>query len=110
MKTITARKINGKPVTGAVRDEAIAKGRARTFSSPHATALRYLKSRRAIQLDFSDGTAITLPIDKYGELAALTQDALSRLELGFGGSALCLNERDLHISIAGLVAESQPLR
>ena len=28
---------------------------------------------------------------------------------GFGGSALCLDARDLHISIAGLVSASQPL-
>jgi len=29
--------------------------------------------------------------------------------MGFGGSALCLEERDLHVSIAGLVSASQPL-
>ncbi|WP_332853938.1 DUF3606 domain-containing protein [Duganella sp. S19_KUP01_CR8] len=110
MKTIIARKPYGKPVTGEVRDDAIARGRVRSFAGPHATALRYLKSRRAIELDFADRTAITLPIEKYGELASLSEEALSQLELGFGGSVLCLDERDLHISIAGLVAASQPLK
>ena len=110
MKTIIARKTYGKPVTEEVRDEAIARGRQRSIAEPHVTALRYLQSRRAIELDFVDGTAITLPIEKYDELAALSEDALSRLGLGFGGSVLCLDERDLHISIAGLVAASQPLK
>jgi len=109
MKTISARTISGKPVTEEVRDEAVAKGRARTLTSVHAIALRYLKSLRAIELDFADRTSITLPIEKYEELASLSHDALSRLELGLGGSALCLGERNLHISIAGLVAASQSL-
>jgi len=29
--------------------------------------------------------------------------------LGFGGSALCLDTHDLHISLAGMLAASQPL-
>lgn len=32
-----------------------------------------------------------------------------RLETGYAGSALCLDERDLHVSIAGLVSASEPL-
>jgi hypothetical protein len=32
-----------------------------------------------------------------------------RLELGFGGSALCLDSHDLHVSIASLVSASEPL-
>lgn len=105
MKTIIARKPYGKPVTEEVRAEAIERGRARSFTAPHATALRYLQSCHAIELDFADRTAITLPIEKYEELASLSEDALSRLELGFGGSVICLNERDLHISIAGLLRQ-----
>jgi hypothetical protein len=31
------------------------------------------------------------------------------MEVGLAGSALCLDERDLHISIAGLVFASMPL-
>ncbi|MBA5689142.1 hypothetical protein [Rugamonas apoptosis] len=34
---------------------------------------------------------------------------MDRIEVGFGGSALCLDERDLYVSIAGLVMASKPL-
>ena len=34
---------------------------------------------------------------------------MQALTLGFGGSALCLKARDLHVSIAGLISASQPL-
>ena len=34
---------------------------------------------------------------------------LKQMAVGFGGSALCLEERDLHVSIAGLVSASLPL-
>ncbi|MET0323396.1 MAG: DUF2442 domain-containing protein [Duganella sp.] len=110
MKTIVARKSYGKPITDKVRDEAIARGQQRSVAEPHATDLRYLRDRRAIELDFADRTAITLPIEKYHELASLSEEQLSGLALGFGGSVLCLEALDLHISIAGLMAESQPLK
>jgi hypothetical protein len=71
--------------------------------------VRYLEDRIAIELDFDDCTAITLPLAKYPELRDLAPEELRRLEIGFGGVALCLNERDLHISIAGLIAASRPL-
>ena len=110
MKTLLARKTYGKPVTEEVREEAIVRGKQRSIAEPHATALRYLKRRSAIELDFADGTAITLPIEKYDELAPLSEDDRERLALGFGGSVLCLEERDLHVSIAGLVAASKSLK
>jgi hypothetical protein len=50
-----------------------------------------------------------LPVKNHPELARLTPAELKRLELGFGGSALCLQTRDLHISIAGLISASMPL-
>jgi hypothetical protein len=34
---------------------------------------------------------------------------LEGLAIGHGGTALCLDARDLHVSIAGLVSASQPL-
>jgi Protein of unknown function (DUF2442) len=60
-------------------------------------------------IGFSDDSAVLLPIRNYPELATLSKSELSRLSLGFGGSALCFHENDLHISIAGLVAASEPL-
>lgn len=109
MKTIPVRNRPGQPVTDEIREAGIARGSERSMREPHAIAVRYLSDRRAIELDFADNTAITLPVSKYPELSALSDTDLSRLELGFGGSALCIDDRDLHIAIAGLVAASRPL-
>ena len=42
-------------------------------------------------------------------IAELSGTELGNLALGFAGSALCLEEQDLHVSIAGLVSASAPL-
>ncbi len=58
---------------------------------------------------FADQSAVCLPVKNYPEFADLTEGDLNGLELGFGGSALCSEVRDLHVSIAGLVSASEPL-
>jgi hypothetical protein len=109
MKTIIAKKRPGSAVTEEVRNEAIARGSEPARCQPHAITVRYLAERRAIQLDFEDSTAIILPVKDYAELVDLPLDELNGLSLGFGGSALCLPQRDLYVSIAGMVAASGPL-
>lgn len=109
MKTIPARNGLGRPVTEEVREEAIARGLERSQWEPHAISVQYLEERSAIELEFDDFTAITLPLAKYPYLRDLTRQELSQLKVGFGGVALCLAERDLHVSIAGMVAASRSL-
>ncbi|WP_137176192.1 DUF2442 domain-containing protein [Massilia sp. HP4] len=106
MKTIRSRKREGSAVTDAVRERAIEKGNLRAQCEPHATNVRYIPDSRSIALEFSDSTAVLLPIANYPELAPLSGSELARLTLGFGGTALCLEESDLDIAIAGLVAAS----
>ena len=60
-------------------------------------------------IGFGDDSAVVLPIKNYPELAALKKTDIARLTLGFAGSALCLDDHDLHISIAGMIAASEPL-
>jgi hypothetical protein len=109
MKTVMAKKGPGLAVTDDVRDRAIAQGLERAQWEPHATSIRYLPDRHAVELAFNDSTAIILPIAKYPELVELAIEELKRLTLSFGGSVLCLKERDLYVSIAGLVSASGPL-
>jgi hypothetical protein len=109
MKTVRARKRGNNEVTDEVREQAMERGRERARSEPHAVAVHYLAERNAIELDFGDSTAVMLPVANYPELRALTKEELQRLTLGFDGSILCLEEHDLDISIAGLVAASDPL-
>jgi hypothetical protein len=57
-------------------------------------------------VSFADLSAVALPVKNHPELASLTSANLNQLTLGFDGSALCLDDRDLHVSIAGLISAS----
>ncbi|ABM40206.1 DUF2442 domain-containing protein [Polaromonas naphthalenivorans] len=98
-----------EPVTQESLAKAIARGRQRGGEGIHATALQYLPQLQSLLFGFADHSAVALPVRNYPELAALDDAELQALTLGFGGSALCLETRDLHISIAGLVSASAPL-
>lgn len=107
--TIKAKKRDNPPVTDEVLDQAMTLGRQRRGADAQAIQVRYLPALEAIAVVFADRTAILLPIDNYPEFTTLSTAELGRLEIGYAGSALCLEERDLHVSIAGLVAASPSL-
>ncbi len=109
MKMVKAREYNDEPVTEDVREHAIVEGRKRRGMTLHAKGVRYLPQFEALVVSFADEAAVLLPVKKYAEFAQLSLTELGRIEIGFGGSALCLDERDLHVSIAGLVSASKPL-
>jgi hypothetical protein len=109
MKMISARNDLGRAVTEEVLDEAITRGLEHSHWEPHAVSVRYLEDRKAIELEFDDSTAITLPVANNPYLRDLMPQELDRLRIGFGGVAICLDEQDFHVSIAGLVAASRPL-
>jgi hypothetical protein len=109
MTGVKAREPYDEPVTKAVLDRAVAEGRQRQGAGLHAETVRYLSEFGAVLIGFADRSALALPVANYPELAELSPAELSQLEIGFGGSALCFDARDLHVSIAGLVSASQPL-
>ena len=109
MKTVKAKDRFDEPVTAAVLEQSIERGRKRRASGLRATVVQYLSARKSLLIGFADQSAVSLPVKNYPELAGLTANELNHLELGFGGSALCLDERDLHVSIAGLVSASDSL-
>jgi hypothetical protein len=109
MTAVKAHQPDDEPVTGAVLDRAVAEGRQRQGAGLYAETVRYLPEFGAVLIGFADQSALALPVGNYPELAKLTPAELSQLEIGFGGSALCHDARDLHVSIAGLVSASSPL-
>lgn len=109
MKTVQAGDRFDEPITEAVLERAIARGSKRRSQGLHATSVQYVSSLESLLIGFADQSAMALPVKNYPELAALSTVELGRCVIGFGGSALCLDERDLHVSIAGLVSASQPL-
>jgi len=110
MKALTkSRDRVDEPVTTDALTRAIEPGHRRGHPSLHATAVRYLPDCKALLVGFADDSAIALPVANYPEFAVLSKTELQHVEIGFGGSALCLHARDLHVSIAGLVAASPAL-
>lgn len=109
MTTTNASTRFDEPVTQDVLDQAMERGRKRSSVGVRATAVQYVPQLGSLLFSFLDGSAVALPVSNYPELAALDESDLHALSLGFGGSALCLKTRDMHVSIAGLVSASQPL-
>lgn len=109
MKPLKVREYADEIITQEVLTEAIHKGRKRSQCILHATSVRFLGDLNAVAIGFSDRAAILLPVDNYTELRDLTPDELDGIELGFAGSALCLEHRNMHVSIAGLILGSEPL-
>ncbi|MRW88609.1 DUF2442 domain-containing protein [Duganella sp. FT80W] len=109
MSMIKAKKIDDETVTESVLARAITKGKERRNSGLRAKGVRYLPEFKALAISFADQAAILLPVKKYSEFADLSIGELNRIEIALNGSALYLEERDLHVSIAGLVSASKPL-
>lgn len=103
MKKGKVKEHDDEPVTEAVLADAVDLGRKRRGMTLHAKGVGYLPELEGLVVSFADKTAVLLPVKKYAELARLNRAELERIKVGFGGSALCLDERNLHVSIAGLV-------
>lgn len=108
MKTVTAHDRFDEPVTAEVLEKAIKRSEQRRPQGLHATGVQYLDRLQSVFVYFHHH-AIGFPVRDYPELAALSEDELNRLSIGFGGKALCLDSQDLHVSIAGLVQASGEL-
>lgn len=73
--------------------------RVRVISSPLPSFL----------ITLEDGAGVLLPIHLFPEFRGLSSEELSQVELGFAGSALVIERRDLHVSIAGMIRQSKSL-
>lgn len=89
---------------------AIRRGKARAVEGVHAASIRYMERERAFNLVFKDMTSINLPVGIYSEFSNLSESELRKVRLGVGGSAVVLDDQDMHVSIAGLIRASEPLR
>jgi len=107
MSIVTARTLFDEPVTDDVLRRAVARGHKRR-SALHASAVQYMADSQSLRIGFSDLSAVILPAKNHPELSQLNRTQLDGLVLGFAGSAICLAEQDLHISIAGLVSAKRP--
>jgi hypothetical protein len=109
MKPVKAREHADEVVTPDTLTKAVSLGRKRSQCVLRASTVKFLAELNALAIGFADGTALLLPVDKYPELNRLAAEELNQIDLGYAGGALCLEHRDLHISIAGLVLASESL-
>ena len=109
MSILVAKKRVDEPVSAAVLRRSVERDEQRRRLALQARTVRYVPDSKSLLIGFADHSALVLPIKNYPELAKLKRAQLDNLELGFAGSALCLEEKDLHVSIAGLVSASAPL-
>jgi hypothetical protein len=107
MKPVKAREHDDDIVDHAALEQATELGRTRGVL--RAVTLQFMSSLNAYAIGFADQTALLLPVANYPELRNLSVQELEQMELGFGGGALCLESRDLHISVAGMISASESL-
>lgn len=107
MKTIQAGVLVDQPVTEAVLDDAIERGQLRHQSGFHVTSVTFVKPCLAVS--FVDGSGVLLPVQNYPEFDGFDDEDFAELKVGFCGSALCHDDKDLHVSIAGMISASEPL-
>ena len=58
---------------------------------------------------FEDDSGVLLPVNLYREFDDFEPEDFNGLNVGFAGTALCHDGKDLQISIAGMISASQPL-
>lgn len=107
MKIVKAKVRPDAPITETDIDKAVARGRKLKRVYANASSVRYEDD--CISIGFGDGSRIVLPVAGLAEFEGFSVQDFQKLEVGFGGKALCCEGRDLHVSISGLIATSQPL-
>lgn len=107
MKTVKAGLHADRPVTENRLDEAVDRGGVRRRSSLQAVSVSFQKP--CLVVHFEDDSGVLLPVNLYPEFADFEVEDFARVKLGFAGTALCHDDKDLHISIAGMISASQPL-
>lgn len=75
-----------------------------------ACALEYFSENRFFRVFFNNKTAIDIPVNYYKEFDKISDDYLSKAFLSPAGSALCVEEYDLDISIQGLIKDNPNIR
>ncbi|MFJ2711878.1 DUF2442 domain-containing protein [Pseudomonas sp. NPDC087346] len=107
MTVIKAKPYVHRPLTEEMLEASIKRGEARQASSLQAVSVTFEKASLVIR--FEDGSGVLLPVDRYPEFDGFDTDDYENLKVGFAGTALCHEGKDLDVSIAGLISASPSL-
>lgn len=93
MKVIKAKPSVHRPLTEEMLDAAITLGEARQANSLQAVSVSFEESSLVIR--FEDGSGVLLPVKLYPEFAGFEAADYASLTIGFAGTALCHEGKDL---------------
>jgi len=106
MKVVPAKEQLDRPVTEVGLKEAIERGEIRRGGLA-ASSVSFQAS--CLLIGFADGSGVLLPVANYREFDGFEAEDFAALTLGFAGTALCHEGKDLQVSIAGMISASEPL-
>ena len=95
-------------ITDAEYSAALAAGQAEADTEIRAQAVRYVPERDAIEIVTTRNAGFLIPRQWIGVLQDVPTEDLARLEIWPDGSAIELEDRDIHISVHGLMTAILP--
>jgi hypothetical protein len=95
-------------ITDAEYTSALDAGREETETEIRAQSVRYVADRDALEIVTSRNAGFLIPRQWIGALQDVKIADLARLEVWPDGSAIEIEDRDIHISVHGLLAASLP--
>lgn len=96
------------PITDAEFAAALAAGRAEAETEVRAHSVRYVPDRDAIEIVTTWHAGFLIPRGWIGALGDVPVEELANLDVWPDGSAIELADRDIHISVDGLLAAVLP--
>jgi hypothetical protein len=99
---------NVQRISDAEYAAALAAGRIEAETEIRAQAVRYIPERDAIEIVTSRNAGFLIPRQWIGALQDVPIDELNKLEVWPDGSAIELEDRDIQISVHGLLTAILP--
>jgi hypothetical protein len=95
-------------ITDPEYETALAAGRAAAETEIRARSVRYVEDRDSIEIVTTRHAGFLIPLNWIAALRDVPASDLSKLEVWPDGSAIELGDRDIHISVDGLVKAMLP--
>jgi hypothetical protein len=95
-------------ITNAEYAAAIATGQAQSEAEIRARAVRYVPERDAIEITTNHNAGFLIPRQWIDALQDVSTQDLAKLDVWPDGSAIELEDRDIHISVHGLLSAVLP--
>lgn len=100
--------MNTKQISDAEYAAALVTGRAESETEIRAQAVRYVPERDAIEIVTNRNAGFLIPRQWIGALQDVPIEELCNLEVWPDGSAIEFEDRDIHISVHGLLTAILP--